>query len=66
MTATTPNLLAAYHRAALMRPPQWPGARAYPTAGAFCSRCNGQQFRCDGDGWLCEACHPRIAEPEAA
>ena len=54
-------VLAAYRRAAQMRPNSWADPNARPSLGCFCGYCRGQQWWCERaepKGWRCRVCHP--------
>jgi hypothetical protein len=61
--------LAGYQRAALMRPPSWPGADRAPSPGAWCSCCGGKAWWREAEGasgWCCTICHPPMHLPAGA
>ena len=52
---------AALQRAALQRPPAWPGTDRDPTPGCWCSCCGGSHWWREArapSGWRCRTCHP--------
>jgi hypothetical protein len=54
-------MVAGLLHVARMRPVSWDDPAALPSRGCFCSRCNGQLWRCEREaprGWSCTACLP--------
>jgi hypothetical protein len=53
--------LNGYRRAALQRPPSWPGADDVPASGCWCSCCHGRHWWREyqnASGWRCSTCQP--------
>jgi hypothetical protein len=53
--------LGGLRRAALLRPTRWSGIDNYPSAGAFCGKCDGSNWYQTNTGWACQQCAPGLA-----